>query len=283
MKISKSVNYRNFGFIPTGRLLDDIKGKLYGFPNLYKRLQAKDIFSALDLCSTDQVLDFGCGMGFYTVEMSKLSLQATGIDINPLIERIPIPPELTGKLRYIKTSGNNLPFSDGQFDKVLASEVLPMIDSPNIFLAEIYRVMKPKGRLVIANSSGHPTIQAMYLKGGKIKSLLKRRYENQFPPTYEEYERILQKSFGTSQQHFLKEHDLTELLHSSGFKIINFSYSPRFLAGCFFSWSQFLLYLRSGKTLSQRNFLLYYILLSLLSSFDRHDHKGGIICSAEKV
>jgi ubiquinone/menaquinone biosynthesis C-methylase UbiE len=44
---------------------------------------------------------------------------------------------------------DNLPFSDSSFDAVLMDNVLEHIPDPTLLLAEIHRVIRPKGRLLI--------------------------------------------------------------------------------------------------------------------------------------
>lgn len=279
--VSLKNRYLNFGFIPNSNsFVQNIKGKLFGHINLLKRLQAKDIIKSLDIQSSDRVLDFGCGQGFFTVEMAKLAHEAIGIDINPFILSIQIPKSLEGRLKYIQVKGEELPFPDDHFDRILASEILPMIPDPDFFLRQISRVLKPGGKLVICNGAGHPAIADLYEAKGKKFERLKQRYPERFPSSYVEYERILQESFGTGQTRFLKEADIQKLLTEAGFENISFAYSPGSIAGSYFSWSQFMLYLKTGKTLSQKRFLFNYFLLSLLRRFEKKTYKGGLIsCS----
>jgi len=52
------------------------------------------------------------------------------------------------KRPHIAADGARLPFADGQFDTVLCSEVLEHVESPDPVLAEIFRVLSPKGLLL---------------------------------------------------------------------------------------------------------------------------------------
>ncbi len=179
---SKRVHYWNFGFIPSGSLRHDLRGKLFGHPNLLKRLQAREIMSALHLQPSDTALDLGCGAGFFTVEMAKMAQKAYGIDINPYVKAIQVPPALRGRLEYIQVSAERLPFAEEHFDKVLASEVLPMIPDPNRFLEEIRRVLKSGGRLLIANGAGHPNIEEAYRRRPLFFQWLKKAIPTGCPP-----------------------------------------------------------------------------------------------------
>jgi ubiquinone/menaquinone biosynthesis C-methylase UbiE len=279
---SSSVTYRSFGFIPSGSLRADLKGRLFGAPNLFKRLQARDIMTALDIRPGERVLDFGCGSGYFTIEMAKLAGKAYGIDVNSHIRSIVIPPALQGRLEYIVGEGQRLPFPDGHFERVLASEVLQTIADPADFLTEIKRVLKPGGRLVVVNGAGHPAIRNAYRSSSRLLRFLKRVYPERMPSSYEEYCSILQASFRNAQRNFLTESEIRHLLQRSGFVVVDVSHSPGYLAGTFLSWSQFLHYLRTGRTLSQRNFPVNYLLFSLVRLFERGKHEGGLLCIAER-
>jgi len=276
-----NIKYYRFGYIPNPSIKYDILGRLFGHKNIIKRLQAKDIMNALNIQSNEVVLDFGCGAGYFTIEMAKLAQKAYGIDVLPSIENIIIPQSLENKLKYICTKGEQLPFEDNFFDKVLFSEILPMIHNPNLFLREIKRVLKPEGILVLVNGAGHPIIENAYNKNSKFLKFLSKIYPERFPDSYESYCEVLQKSFGTSQNKFFKENEILEILENNDFKVLKIDYSPGFLAGAYLSWSQFIMYLRKGKTLSQENFYIKYFVLSIINKFNKRKHKGGLLCVAK--
>lgn len=280
-KINRSVSYINFGYIPGDPIIQNLQGKLFGAFNLLKRLQAKGIMNALDVKPSEVVLDFGCGSGYMTIELAKLAKKAYGIDINEYIEKINIPSILQGRLKYIRVSGEKFPFQDNFFDTILASEILPMIPDPKKFLAEIRRVLKPNGRLVISNGAGHPVIRNAFKEKRKFFKWLKKRYPERMPESYEKYCSILQESFGTAQKKFFSENDIRDLLIGNGFLIESIDYTPGYLAGAYFSWSQFLLYLRKGKTTSQHAFVLKYFLFSMLRLFETRKYRGGLLCVAK--
>ena len=281
LNISKTINYRSFGFIPSGKFSVDLYGKLLGHPNILKRLQAKDIINALSIAPADIVLDFGCGAGYMTVEIAKAARMTYGIDVNPYISTIPVPALLKDKLHYTMVDGQHLPFEDSYFDKILASEILPMIKDPAVFIKEIYRVMKPGGRLVISNGAGHPSIKRAYENNSILLKLIEWFYNKRVPESYEEYCRILQSSFGTKRDSFIQQAEIHDVLESVGFTVEETIYSPSYIAGAYFSWSQFLLYMNTGRTLAQHKFALKYLFWSLVGIFQMKGYPGGIICVAQ--
>ena len=77
-EVNKKINYRNFGYLPEGSFFKDLFGKAFGYRNLFKRLQARDIIERLAIQPDETVLDFGCGNGHFTVEMAKQAKKAYG-------------------------------------------------------------------------------------------------------------------------------------------------------------------------------------------------------------
>jgi len=281
LPIDEKVNYRNFGYIPTGSLKDSIR-KFTGHVNFLKRLQAKDVMTALDIQQKDFVLDFGCGSGYFTVEMAKLAHRAYGIDITSYLRNIKVPFLLRRKLSFVVARGERLPFRDNTFDKILASEILPMIEEPREFLFEMKRALKKGGRLVICNGAGHPSIKWAYQRKNWILNILRKIYKERVPLSYEEYCSILQASFGTCRKTFFEKEDLSHLLQEVGFELESMTYSPSFIIGWYISWSQFLLFLRKGKTLSQKYFHFLYPIASLINRLEKSKYEGGLICTARR-
>jgi SAM-dependent methyltransferase len=282
MNVSRSVSYWRFGFVPRRSWKATALGWLIGHRNLLKRLQAPEVLGALGLAREDTALDFGCGAGFFTVEMSKLARRVVGIDVAPALEGVRVPERLRGRLSYVRASGAALPLADATVDVVLASEVLPMSSDARPFLDEIRRVLRPGGRLVVVNGAGHPAIRAAYESRPRLLRWLASRYPERMPASYEDYCARLQGSFGTARQGFLSSDDVRSLLTSAGFEPGAPAYSPGAWAGALYSWSMFLLYLRTGRTLSQRFFLPKFLALSLLRPFDKARYEGGLILVATR-
>lgn len=59
---------------------------------------------------------------------------------------------------------NRLPFKDNEFDFILFSHVIEHINSPSLLLKECYRVLKPKGRMIIAAPQFVPWNRGNYIK-----------------------------------------------------------------------------------------------------------------------
>lgn len=101
------------------------------------------------LSGAAKMLDIGCGEGRFCRMAKKIGIDAVGIDpIEPFIERAR-NRDPSGK--YLQAFAEKLPFDDEEFD--LAVFYLSLIDIDDIRTAvrEATRILKPGGRILIAN------------------------------------------------------------------------------------------------------------------------------------
>jgi ubiquinone/menaquinone biosynthesis C-methylase UbiE len=101
-----------------------------------------------------KLVDIGCGPGYLAVKIAQQfpSLVVTGLDISDLM--IELARRNWGSLSYsglefITGDAQNLPFSDDSIDVAVSSLALHHWENGAKALAEIYRVLKPGGRLVL--------------------------------------------------------------------------------------------------------------------------------------
>ena len=88
-----------------------------------------------------KVLDVGCGIG----DMVRHRPQTTGVDVNPKA----VAFCRSRGLDVHQMQPDRLPFSDGEFDGATLDNVLEHLARPEALLAEIRRVVKSGGRVVI--------------------------------------------------------------------------------------------------------------------------------------
>jgi SAM-dependent methyltransferase len=105
----------------------------------------------------ETVLDIGCGGGFDTFFASILvgpKGKAVGIEMIPeMLDRA------RGNLRQIplenvtfqEATAESLPFPEDSFDVVISNGVFNLIPDKARALAEVFRILKPGGRLMIAD------------------------------------------------------------------------------------------------------------------------------------
>lgn len=98
------------------------------------------------LLEGSQVLELGCGTGYFTRELAGLKIQVTAIDISPdLIESAKREIQ-SSNVRFLIQNAYQMEFDDAVFDSVLGSSVLHHLDIRQA-ISEIYRVLRPGGQI----------------------------------------------------------------------------------------------------------------------------------------
>lgn len=111
------------------------------------------VLALLDLQPGEQVLEVGAGNGIFAREMLAVlgdGGAVTGVDNAEAMVAMAqgICPDAT----FLQGSASALPVEDGGFDVVTASQVLCFVPEIDRAVAEMYRALKPGGRLVILDS-----------------------------------------------------------------------------------------------------------------------------------
>jgi SAM-dependent methyltransferase len=92
-----------------------------------------------------RILDVGCGIGTYVRRFRQFSDDVHGVEVEP--ERV---AEASAELpNIVEGRGESLPFPDGHFDLVFSNEVIEHVDDDRRTAAEMVRVTRPGGRIVI--------------------------------------------------------------------------------------------------------------------------------------
>jgi len=92
-----------------------------------------------------RVLDVGCGVGMYTAAFLREAPYVFGVEIER--ERaLEARERATG---VVEATGERLPFPDAAFDVVFSHEVLEHVTHDRACVAEMVRVTRPGGRVVV--------------------------------------------------------------------------------------------------------------------------------------
>jgi 2-polyprenyl-3-methyl-5-hydroxy-6-metoxy-1,4-benzoquinol methylase len=113
-------------------------------------------FKQLPLRAGTRVLDAGCGSGRHLCE----SFRTPGVDVAGVDLKWDdlskargflslMAGDREGRWLVAQADVTSLPFSDGSFDVVICSEVLEHIEDNQTAVAELVRVLKPGGDLVV--------------------------------------------------------------------------------------------------------------------------------------
>ncbi len=92
-----------------------------------------------------RVLDVGCGVGMYTAAFTRGGAHAFGVEL----ETDRACEAHTQVPRIAQSVGEALPFDDNTFDVVFSHEVLEHVRDDRLCAAEMVRVTRPGGHIVI--------------------------------------------------------------------------------------------------------------------------------------
>jgi len=101
----------------------------------------------------DRILEVGVGTGL-SLPLYPPGCQVVGIDISePMLElaRTRLNGLRHADVRLERMDARAISFPDGHFDKVLAPYVISVVPDPDKVMAEIVRVCRPGGTVIVVN------------------------------------------------------------------------------------------------------------------------------------
>ncbi len=112
----------------------------------------------LDIGQHDRGIDLGCGTGRHVLELAKRPGIVHGADISRhdvrigryLLEIMRRRGEVRARVHWLQMAGEQLPFADGAFDRVICTETLEHVDDDSVLARELVRVLKPGGILAVS-------------------------------------------------------------------------------------------------------------------------------------
>ena len=123
-------------------------------------------YETLDLHAGDRLLDIGCGFGRHSYEALRRGADVVSSDFS-LPELVEVDNTVTAMGEYdelpegVSSASCNgdvtrLPFPDGAFDRIIASEILEHIDDDIGALHELVRVLRPGGTFAATIPAAFP-------------------------------------------------------------------------------------------------------------------------------
>lgn len=106
---------------------------------------------ASELCRGRRVLDAASGDGYGTAILARTAESAVGIDLAEEVVKEASVKYVASNLSYVAGDVLALPFADASFDCVVSFETIEHVTDPRRFVAEIRRVLKPEGLLVLSS------------------------------------------------------------------------------------------------------------------------------------
>jgi ubiquinone/menaquinone biosynthesis C-methylase UbiE len=135
----------------------DLLSLLGGFNRVHERL-----IDQADLSEGNSVLEIGCGTGNLAIRAKKSHpcVSVIGSDPDPLaLKRAQRKANRLSGIRFERGYAQRLPYADGEFDRVLSSMMLHHLDgdAKTAAAAEVFRVLRPGGRLHLVDMGGDMT------------------------------------------------------------------------------------------------------------------------------
>lgn len=158
--------------------------------------------------SNDNILEVGCGVGYFCQLLYKYGPKIYGVDVS------------SESIEYCKRNidgdftigdAESLDYEDHYFEKILCTEVLEHVEDDKKALKEMYRVLKPNGSLVMTI----PTQDGIF--GAKIKNIMHSHGEGP----------------GKHEREGYSKKEIIELFESVGFKVDKIRYTMVFFTEIF--------------------------------------------------
>jgi len=104
-----------------------------------------------DIVKQKDVLDLACGEGYGSSFMANIAQSVVGVDISEEAVQHASTKYIKSNLNFQQGSATALNFADGTFDVVVSFETIEHLAEQAEMLAEIRRVLRPNGLLIISS------------------------------------------------------------------------------------------------------------------------------------
>ena len=182
-------------------------------------------------------LDYGCGDGRFLVGLeNKRTARLVGADVSR--EAVRLAKARCGEVEIVHIDGlAALPFGEGEFASISLLDVLEHVDEPDAVLAELYRVLKGEGTLIVTVPGQHVF---SFLDMGNLKFRFPRlhRWFYRRRHSRQEYERrymanpdglVGDVSVKKRWHEHLSRRKLASVLGRNGFSVVEFDGAGLFM------------------------------------------------------
>jgi len=133
-------------------------GEDFGQTSWVTTEESEEIPQLLDLRDASSVLEVGCGSGGYALHLAdKVGCRIVGLDTNASgvrnANQLALARGLASRAHFEECDASKkLPFDDDTFDAVFANDVLCHLPGRPKVLEEMFRVLKPGGRMLFSDA-----------------------------------------------------------------------------------------------------------------------------------
>lgn len=141
----------------------------YGHFAKYLEPGALEFLARIPIEPGARVLDVACGAGQIAIPAARAGARVTGVDIaTNLIEQARARARAEGlDVRFDEGDAEMLPYEDASFDLVVSLIGAMFAPRPELVAAELVRVCRPGGRIVMANWTPEGFVGQMFKTIGK--------------------------------------------------------------------------------------------------------------------
>lgn len=140
--------------------INSISSKPFSLPDAQHLFaEVSHLISGLSVLPEDNILDFGCGVGWLSRFIFSMGCNVHGIDVSQTaisrakslssgwIKYFTNNCGVTSKLSYEHFDGHKIDFESNYFDHIVILDAFHHVPNQENILAEFYRVLKPGGKI----------------------------------------------------------------------------------------------------------------------------------------
>lgn len=137
-------------------------------------------FAVANIHGTPQVLDLGCGQGHITeaLRLSVDSAEFSGLDYS--VSAISYAHKHFKGIDFIVADAYTTPYTDGFFDIVVCNNLWEHVPDPLMLLAEIKRILKAGGFLIVSTPSRYRWGNLVRVLRGKPVSFMSKHHVTEY-------------------------------------------------------------------------------------------------------
>src|SRR5262245_13878437 len=139
------------GYSPTSRVRPGVTSRLFGSRRFSRAIEFRIVTRWIGR-RRGLALDLAAGNGEFAVQLAMRGFRVIAVDID-VATLAGARGSDTQDVKWIGGDARDLPFTDGTFDVVVCNSALEHVADDGRAVAEIRRVLKPGGRLILTTDS----------------------------------------------------------------------------------------------------------------------------------